>query len=49
MPVPVRLSVQDCYERFVCVENAKTGKPVVLGPGQSWTATANFSVVELGA
>jgi hypothetical protein len=28
----------------VCVENAKTGKPVTLAPGKSWAATANFNV-----
>lgn len=40
------LCLQDCYERFVCVENARTGNAVVLKPGQSWEATADFSVVE---
>jgi hypothetical protein len=36
--------MKDCYERFVCVENAVAGKPVTLAPGASWDATANFSV-----
>lgn len=27
-------TMQDCYEKFVCVENAKFGSPVVLQPGQ---------------
>lgn len=43
------LTMKDCYERFVCVEQAQFGKPVVLKPGESWEATANFSIVELTA
>jgi len=42
-------TMKDCYERFVCVENAKFGSPAVVKPGQSWEATATFSVEELSA
>ena len=34
-------------QNFVCVENAKFGKPATVKPGESWTATANFSVVDV--
>lgn len=40
-------TMKNCYERFACVENAKAGQPVTVAPGKSWTATANFSVVDL--
>jgi len=40
-------TMKDCYERFVCVENAKFGKPASLAPGESWRATANFSVIDI--
>lgn len=42
-------TMKDCYERFVCVENAKFGAPVVLQPGESWEGTSTFSVIELTA
>lgn len=40
-------TMESCYKEFVCVENAQTGKPIILKPGGSWRATANFSVVNL--
>ena len=40
-------SMEACYESFACVENAQAGKPVSLAPGKSWTASADFSVVDL--
>lgn len=40
-------TMKACYEKFVCVENAKFGSPVILAPGKDWSASANFSVVEL--
>eukprot|EP00199_Chlamydomonas_sp_CCMP681_P002616 CAMPEP_0119104222 /NCGR_PEP_ID=MMETSP1180-20130426/2482_1 /TAXON_ID=3052 ORGANISM="Chlamydomonas cf sp, Strain CCMP681" /NCGR_SAMPLE_ID=MMETSP1180 /ASSEMBLY_ACC=CAM_ASM_000741 /LENGTH=333 /DNA_ID=CAMNT_0007088911 /DNA_START=29 /DNA_END=1030 /DNA_ORIENTATION=- len=43
------LTMKECYEKFACVEQAKTGSPVVLAPGKSWEAQASFSVVELAA
>lgn len=36
-----------CCDKFVCVENAAVGEAVVLAPGASWAATADFSVVDL--
>ncbi|KAJ9513908.1 hypothetical protein QJQ45_020994, partial [Haematococcus lacustris] len=41
------LTMKDCYERFACVENAKFGSPVKLGAGESWEASAVFSVLDL--
>ncbi len=41
------LHTQDCYERFVCVENVKFSNPAKVAPGQSWRATATFSVVDV--
>jgi glucose-6-phosphate 1-epimerase len=41
------LTMEACYDKFVCVENARAGAPVVLAPGESWAATADFSVVDL--
>lgn len=41
------LTMEACYDKFVCVENARAGEPVVLKPGQSWVGTADFSVVDL--
>lgn len=38
--------MKDSYEKFACVENVQAGKPVVLQPGQSWTATTVMNVVE---
>lgn len=38
---------QDCYESFVCVENAQTSKEVTVAPGDSWRATTTFAVVDL--
>ena len=38
---------QECYESFVCVENAQTNKPVTVKPGDSWRATTNYQVVDL--
>lgn len=35
-----------CYERFVCVENAKCGEAVELQPGDVWTAFTQFEVVD---
>lgn len=40
-------AMPDCYEKFVCVENAKFSNAVVLQPGQDWRATVNFSVVDV--
>ena len=40
-------TMEACYKNFVCVENAKFGKPATVAPGASWTATANFSVVDV--
>ncbi|KIZ00487.1 Putative apospory-associated protein C [Monoraphidium neglectum] len=41
------LTMKECYESFVCVENAKTGEAVTVAPGDSWRATTNFQVVDL--
>lgn len=41
------LTMEACYDKFVCVENARAGEPVVLKPGESWVGTADFSVVDL--
>lgn len=40
-------TMKSCYERFVCVENCKFGSPGTVNPGESWRATANFSVVDV--
>jgi glucose-6-phosphate 1-epimerase len=42
-------TMEACYQNFVCVENAKFGKPVTLGPGEDWSANATFSVVDVSA
>ena len=41
------LTMKECYERFVCVENARAGDPVSVAPGDSWRATTNFQIVDL--
>lgn len=41
------LTMKDCYESFVCVENAKTNTPAKVAPGESWRATSTFQVVDL--
>jgi glucose-6-phosphate 1-epimerase len=41
------LTMEACYDKFVCVENAAAGERVALAPGASWVATADFSVVDL--
>lgn len=38
---------QECYQSFVCVENARAGEPVTVQPGADWRATTNFQVVDL--
>lgn len=40
-------TMEACYKNFVCVEQAKFGKAVTLAPGESWSATANFNVVDI--
>ena len=40
-------TMEACYKNFVCVENAKYGSAAKVQPGGSWTATANFSVVDV--
>lgn len=42
-------TMEACYKSFVCVENAKFGKPATLQPGESWAAQANFNVVDIKA
>lgn len=37
----------DCYESFVCVENAAFGHPITVSPGQSWRGEQAFSVMDL--
>ena len=37
----------DCYQRFVCVENAKITKPVHLKAGESWRGQQELTVVDL--
>eukprot|EP00798_Chlamydomonas_sp_ICE-L_P009941 gene9941-7811_t len=37
-------TMKACYERFACVENAKFGTPAKVAPGESWVASADFSV-----
>jgi len=41
------LTMKECYNNFVCVENAQVNKEIVVKPGESWRATANFQVVDL--
>lgn len=36
-----------CYEKFVCVENARVSKPVTVEPGKDWRATLSLSVVDV--
>ncbi|EFJ49540.1 hypothetical protein VOLCADRAFT_109718 [Volvox carteri f. nagariensis] len=40
-------TMKDCYQSFCCVENAKFGKPAVVAPGESWSATVTMSVVDV--
>ncbi|GAX79977.1 hypothetical protein CEUSTIGMA_g7416.t1 [Chlamydomonas eustigma] len=40
-------TMESCYKNFVCVENAKFGKPATVQPGDTWKAAANFSVVDV--
>ncbi|KAG2501557.1 hypothetical protein HYH03_000064 [Edaphochlamys debaryana] len=40
-------TMKDCYQSFCCVENAKFGSAAKVGPGQSWTASVSFSVVDV--
>jgi len=41
-------SMEACYERFCCVENAQFSSPAgPVKPGGVWRATAEFSVVDL--
>eukprot|EP00963_Diacronema_lutheri_P003714 scaffold287_cov337-Pavlova_lutheri.AAC.77 len=40
-------TAMDCYESFVCVENAVFGHPVTVSPGDSWRGQQEFSVVDL--
>lgn len=42
-------TMEACYKSFVCVENAKFSQPQHLEPGASWSATANFAVVDITA
>lgn len=42
-------TMKDCYERFVCVENAITNRKIKVEPGKDWRATATFSVVDVQA
>ena len=30
--------MEACYKDFICVENAVAVKPIVLQPGETWTA-----------
>ncbi|KAF6256742.1 galactose mutarotase-like domain-containing protein [Scenedesmus sp. NREL 46B-D3] len=41
------LTMKECYENFVCVENAITNKSITVKPGDSWRATTNFQVVDV--
>ena len=34
----------DDWTRFLCIEAASIGRPVVLGPGQQWTGRQGFAV-----
>ena len=36
--------MENCYQEFVCVENACVGEPVVVKAGESWTASTVISV-----
>tara|TARA_B100000579_G_scaffold316303_1_gene265873 strand:- start:671 stop:1171 length:501 start_codon:yes stop_codon:yes gene_type:complete len=40
-------TMEECYKEFCCVENATADSPVALGPGEEWTASAEFTVVNL--
>ena len=40
-------TMEGCYREFCCVENAAADSPVVLGPGEEWAASAEFTVVNL--
>ncbi len=35
-----------CYERFVCVENAKCGEVIELQPGDMWGAFTQFEIID---
>ena len=37
----------ECYDSFACVENAVAVTPVVVPPGGSWLARADFAVIDL--
>jgi len=42
-------TMKECYESFVCVENAITNRKVTVEAGKDWRATANFQVVDVQA
>ena len=41
------LTMESCYDNFVCVENAQFSKPITVKPGEDWVATVNMSVFDL--
>lgn len=40
-------AMEACYKSFCCVENAKFGSPATVAPGEAWTATQEFAVIDL--
>ncbi|KAK3242333.1 hypothetical protein CYMTET_47952 [Cymbomonas tetramitiformis] len=36
-----------CWQDFVCVESAKVGSPVILGPGEEWIGELSLSTFDL--
>lgn len=40
-------AMPNCYNEFVCVENAQFSSPIVLKPGEFWRAQMEMSVVDI--
>lgn len=36
-------TMKDCYQEFVCVENAAVAKPVTVAPGAHWSGSMELS------
>lgn len=40
-------AMESCYKEFCCVERGVCNEDVAVGPGESWRATMDLSVVDL--
>ena len=40
-------TMEECYDHFVCVENAQFSNPVTVKPGEDWAASVNMNVFDL--